>query len=68
MNKIISFLILFELISRPITGRIFLFNEEGCDDIYKELINWLCRGIKKKQTYDLNVQFNQKKESDDNNS
>ena len=37
---------------RLITETIVLYDEQGCDDVYIELLKSLCRGIKKKQTND----------------
>ena len=53
---------------RPITETIVSCGEYGYDDIYKELIKSLCQGINERQKSDKNAKFNQKKESDDNNS
>ena len=37
---------------RPITDRIVLYDEYGCDDIYKELIKSLYQRIRDKKTND----------------
>ena len=37
---------------RPITERIVLYDEKGCDDVYKELTKSLCQRIKERKTND----------------